>query len=150
MEAVTDQVDSRFIRGRFRREWIASFGLQPGMNCFVNPVCMNNTLRLVALFSGFVLGGFLSETRGEILAGVTVVDITPPIGGQTVGYGSPQPTDGINHPVTARVLYLESAETAVALVAWDLCVASSPWLHTQMAELGIDRLLLVNTHTHAG
>jgi neutral ceramidase len=29
-------------------------------------------------------------------------------------------------------------------------VASSPWLHSQLAELGIDRLLLLDTHTHSG
>lgn len=93
--------------------------------------------------------GQVGATSG-ILAGIAVVDITPPLGGQTIGYGSLHPTDGINNPITARVLVLESGETSVAIVTWDFCVASSPWLHAQLPELGIDRLLLLNTHTHAG
>jgi hypothetical protein len=86
----------------------------------------------------------------EISAGVAVVDLTPPLGGQTVGYASPAPTDGVNYPITARVLVLQTGGTSVAIVAWDFCVATSPWLHARMPELGIDRLLLLNTHTHAG
>jgi neutral ceramidase len=85
-----------------------------------------------------------------ISAGISVVDITPPLGGQTVGYGTGKPTDGINYPITARVLLLESGGKVTALVVWDLCVSTSPWLQAQMADLGIERLLLFNTHTHAG
>ena len=85
-----------------------------------------------------------------ISAGIAVVDITPPLGGLRVGYGSPIPSEGVQVPLTARVMVLESGETSVALVVWDLCVAGSPWLHERVAELGIDRLLLLNTHTHSG
>ena len=38
----------------------------------------------------------------------------------------------------------------VALVSWDLCVINSPWLFEQVKALGIEHLLLANTHTHAG
>ena len=76
------------------------------------------------------------------------MDITPPIGGLTTGYSSAKPTDGVHDPVSARVMVLESDQECVALAVCDLCV--SPWLHEQMAAIGIDWLLLLNTHTHAG
>lgn len=85
-----------------------------------------------------------------IQAGLATVDITPPIGGRTTGYSSAQPTDGVHDPVLAQVLYLESADTKLALVSLDLCIFNSPSLHEQVQELGVDRLLLMNTHTHAG
>lgn len=104
------------------------------------PIC----LTLVALSC------FSCLARAEIQVGLAQVDITPPPGGLTTGYSSAKPTDGIHDPVTARVLVLRSAEAHVALVVCDLCTFNSEWLHAQTAELGIDRLLLLNTHTHAG
>ncbi len=86
----------------------------------------------------------------EIRAGLAQTDITPPIGGKTTGYRSAPPTDGVHDPLSARVLILKSEQTTVAIVSWDLCIANSPWLHEQVTSLGIDRLLLMNTHTHAG
>ena len=86
----------------------------------------------------------------EIRAGVARADITPPIGGPTAGYSSAQPSDGVHDPLSARVLVLESGQETIAIVACDLCVFNSPWLHEQMPAIGVDRLLLINTHTHAG
>lgn len=91
-----------------------------------------------------------SAVRAEILVGLSQTDITPPPGGLTTGYASAQPTNGIHDPVTARVVLLKSNQSYVALVSCDLCIFNSPWLHEQMPELGIDRLLLANTHTHSG
>ena len=91
-----------------------------------------------------------SLTAAEIQVGISQVDITPPTGGRTTGYSAAQPTDGIHDPLSARVLFLKSDATTVALVSWDLCVINSPWLFEQIKELGIDHLLLANTHTHAG
>ena len=85
-----------------------------------------------------------------IEAGVAKADITPPIGGTTTGYSDAPATDGIHDPVEARVLVLKSEETTIALVTWDLCIFNSPWLHEQTESLGLDVLLLSNTHTHAG
>ena len=104
---------------------------------------------LILLFA--TLTGFaLAAGSTGISVGLAVVDITPPLGGQRLGYAAPLPSDGVNYPITARVMVLESGDTSVAIVTWDLCVATSPWLHGQMPELGIDRLLLLNTHTHSG
>ncbi len=88
--------------------------------------------------------------RAEIRVGLAQVDITPPLGGLTTGYSSAQPTDGVHDPVSARVIVLESEQSRVALVACDLCTYNSQWLHDQMAAMGVNRLLLMNTHTHAG
>lgn len=85
-----------------------------------------------------------------IRAGVAQVDITPPIGGHTAGYSGAQPTDGVHDPLSARILVLKSEKTTIAMAVCDLCVFNSAWLHEQMPALGIDRLLLMNTHTHAG
>jgi hypothetical protein len=82
--------------------------------------------------------------------GLSQVDITPPVGGLTTGYSAAKPTDGIHDPVSARVMVLESDQAIVALVVCDLCIYSSPWLHNQMEAIGIEQLLLLNTHTHAG
>ncbi len=92
-----------------------------------------------------------SPSVGEdILVGLAQVDITPPTGGRTTGYSSAQPTEGVHDPLSARVLILQQQGTTTALVAWDLCVVNSPWLFEQVQPLGIDHLLLANTHTHAG
>jgi hypothetical protein len=100
----------------------------------------------------FIAGLCLVTTtlRAEIRVGLSAVDITPPIGGLTRGYSTARPTDGVHDAITARVMVLESGEECTALVVCDLCVFNSPWLHNQMAAIGVDRLLLMNTHTHAG
>lgn len=91
-----------------------------------------------------------SDLQAEVRVGLSSVDITPPIGGLTQGYSSAKPTEAVHDPVSARVMVLQSDQECVALVVCDLCVYNSSWLHEQMAAIGVDRLLLMNTHTHAG
>ena len=97
-----------------------------------------------------MLAFVLPPAVANVSVGIAVADITPPLGGTRVGYGQPTPSDGVQFPITARVMIIESGDTSVALVVWDFCVASSPWLHERVAELGLDRLLLLNTRTHSG
>ena len=87
---------------------------------------------------------------GEVRVGLAEADLTPPIGGLTTGYSSAKPTDGIHDPVSASVVLFQTDIETVALVSCDLCVYNSIWLHEQMPAIGVDRLLLHNTHTHAG
>ena len=94
--------------------------------------------------------GLAMPCLAEIHVGLSQVDITPPIGGLTTGYSSAKPTDAIHDPVSARVLVLQNELSCIALVVCDLCVYNSPSLHAQMKSIGVDRLLLMNTHTHAG
>lgn len=107
-------------------------------------------LGTVMLVAGVVAMGSQGSRGAEIRAGLAKVDITPPVGGKTTGYSGAPPTDGIHDRISGRVVVLESGETCVALVAVDLCVFDSPWLHGQMTGIGVDRLLLMNTHTHSG
>ncbi len=111
---------------------------------------MNSPLRFFCFLLPLVFASQLSGTASEILAGIAVADLTPPAGGHSVGYAPPPVTDGVQYPITARVLVLQSPKTSVAIVVWDLCVATSPWLHAHIRELGIDHLLLLNTHSHTG
>ncbi len=104
--------------------------------------------RFLLFFSGILL--VTASLRAEVRVGLSQVDITPPTGGLTTGYSSAGPTDGVHDPVSARVMVLESDQKCVALVVCDLCVYNSAWLHDQMSAIGIDQLLLLNTHTHAG
>ncbi len=104
--------------------------------------------RLLLVGAAFCLAS--PSLHADIQVGLSEVDITPPIGGLTTGYSSAQPTDGIHDSVSARVLVLQSDQKCVALVACDLCIYNSAWLHGQMADIGVDQLLLMNTHTHAG
>jgi hypothetical protein len=112
----------------------------------------NYSKRLLLLVAGLCMAVCLAPAalQGEIRVGLSQVDITPPIGGLTTGYSSAKLTDGIHDPVSARVMVLESDSKCVALAVCDLCIYNSPWLHDQMAAIGVDRLLLLNTHTHAG
>lgn len=86
----------------------------------------------------------------QIFAGLAKADITPPIGGMTTGYSSAKSTIAIHDPLFAKVLVLKSESKTIAVVTWDLCIFGSPWLHEQMDSIGIDHLLILNTHTHAG
>lgn len=104
--------------------------------------------RLLLFFAGLCLVS--TSLPAEIRVGLSQVDITPPIGGLTTGYSSAKPTEAVHDPVSARVMVLESDQECVAMVVCDLCVYNSAWLHEQMAAIGVDRLLLMNTHTHAG
>lgn len=108
-------------------------------------------IRMLPL-AAFVLIASASLTKlpAQIQVGLALADITPPPGGLTTGYSSAKPTDGIHDAISARVVLLKSDESYVALVACDLCTFNSAWLHGQISMLGIDRLLLTNTHTHAG
>ncbi len=89
--------------------------------------------------------------EAAIRAGTAWVDITPPLGCPMWGYSArKEGADGVIDPLLAKVLILQSTETTVAMVSWDVCEFQSPWLRVRMEDLGIDELLLLNSHTHSG
>lgn len=92
----------------------------------------------------------VATQAAEVRVGLARTDLTPPVGGLTTGYSSAEPTDGIHDPVSATVVLFETDQQRIALVSCDLCIFNSPWLHEQMPDLGVNQLLLHNTHTHAG
>lgn len=97
------------------------------------------------------------DTAG-LRAGFARVDITPPPGPSTLGYGPEgRAGRGWRGRLYARAMVLEDAGgERLAIVSADLDLASVP-LHRLAAErtlatsgIGADRLLLTATHTHSG
>ena len=72
---------------------------------------------LVLTFGGTFFAG--TARSAEIQAGISQVDITPPLGGKTVGYSSAGTTDGVHDEISARILVLKSSDTTVAVVTFD-------------------------------
>ncbi len=111
------------------------------------------TQQTIILSCIFLFMIFTSYAFSEpaIQAGTAQVEITPPIGIPMWGYASrTEGAQSVHDPLMAKVLILQSTETTVAIVSWDVCEFQSPWLHDQMQSIGIDHLLLLCSHTHAG
>jgi neutral ceramidase len=85
---------------------------------------------------------------GPFRAGTAKVDITPAPHTAVTLTGTPlEPRDSL----FARVLFLESGETSVAIVSLDLIVfASQKVVDEAKAKFGVDHVILSATHTHAG
>jgi len=113
------------------------------------PIRRNCSMRVFLNF-GCLMFFCVATQAAEVRVGLARTDLTPPIGGLTTGYSSAEPTDGIHDPVSASVVLFETDQQCIVLVSCDLCIFNSPWLHEQMPALGVDQLLLHNTHTHAG
>jgi len=89
--------------------------------------------------------------RAALSAGTAWTDITPPLGCPLWGYGNrKEGADGVLDPLLAKILVLQSTQVSIAFVSWDVCEFQSPRLRDRMRELSIDRLLLLNSHTHYG
>jgi neutral ceramidase len=95
---------------------------------------------------------------GGLRAGFARVEITPPPGPSTVGYGpEARRARGWRGRLYARAMVLEDAAgERIALVQLDLGMASI-YIHRHAAErvdrsagIGADRLILTATHTHSG
>lgn len=120
--------------------------------------------------------GHKNSTRGPLQAGVSVIDITPPIGVPMGGYGSRMdtesaqdplldpydyaklfmPTQGVRDRLRAKAVVLDNGSTRIALVSIDLIgVFDNTFLDTlaliQGMNLGIDQehLFLAASHSHS-
>ncbi|MFM7149979.1 MAG: neutral/alkaline non-lysosomal ceramidase N-terminal domain-containing protein [Gemmataceae bacterium] len=94
---------------------------------------------------------------GELRAGASVIDITPPNGFPMWGYAARKdaPSVGIREKLQARALVLELGGKRLALVGLDLGRAptrqSTATIREQVRRLAaIDFLFLVGSHTHHG
>ena len=92
-----------------------------------------------------------------LLAGFGRADITPKLGCKLVGYGNrPDGATGVHDALLARALVLEDDTGTWAIIACDLCYTTIATVRAvQVAvqrRVGIapDRILIANTHTHAG
>lgn len=98
-----------------------------------------------------------TAVSGNVEAGLSRVDITPPPGFAVAGYSAMAETcTGFRNRLYARVIYIRSAEgEAVALVQTDL-LSGSRLVHHRVAELiapfvdvPISGLMFAGTHSHS-
>src|ERR1700724_1960276 len=101
----------------------------------------------------YLLLVILSIARGaEYRAGVSRIDITPPIGHEMGGYSDRKHgSTGLHDPLYATVLVIESGDTTIALVTCDL----RSFVSTRVGEMarqkfGISNTLIDVSHTHSG
>jgi len=90
-------------------------------------------------------------------AGVTEVDITPPIGGLLQGYGSrDHGAEGIHDSLRAQALVLDDGKRRVAIVACDLVGLEEPQvdearrLAAGLCEIAPVDIMFCCSHTHGG
>ncbi len=92
----------------------------------------------------------------NLKAGFGIVDITPYLGTEIIGYLSPRYAEDIYDPLNARSMVLESEGKRVAIVGCDLIALPSS--HVQAARemiskrsgIPVDHILIACTHTHFG
>jgi neutral ceramidase len=88
----------------------------------------------------------------EYRAGVSRIDITPPVGHEMGGYSARKHgSTGLHDPLFATVLVIESGDNSIALVTCDL----RSFVSTRVGELARQRFGIRNTlidvsHTHSG
>jgi neutral ceramidase len=108
----------------------------------------------LVLFGLLVIGSPLSAA--DLLAGVAVVDITPPKGYRMSGYFSERLNTGTHDPLQAKALVLRQGDERAALVFCDL-VGISRDISNRARELAATKsgipaahILITATHSHTG
>ena len=95
-----------------------------------------------------------STPAGELRAGAAQVDITPKLGGTTLGYVRPDmAVDGVHTRLTGRALVLQDRDSKVVLLATDLAFPlNKDDVIARVADLGYTHanVLYTGTHTHSG
>lgn len=124
-------------------------------------------LRRLLLSAALLLAGALSvpmataasgpatiAVAGDLRAGASQVDITPKLGGTTLGYVRPDmPVDGVHTRLTGRALVLQDGDTKIALLATDLAFPlDKDSVVARVADLGYthETVVYTGTHTHSG
>ena len=119
-------------------------------------------MRRALLSAALLIAGGLSvplasaapPPAAELRAGAASVDITPRLGGTTLGYVRPDmAVDGVHTRLTGRALVLQDRDTKVALLATDLAFPlSKDDVIARVADLGYTHANVVytGTHTHSG
>lgn len=111
---------------------------------------MKQKLGLILLTLAALGAAASSPAPSEMMAGISVIDITPPVGHRMAGYGSFN-AEGLDAPLLARVLVLKTDTVSLALVSTDLVWFYSDRVVTEAkAQWGLDHVILHGTHTHAG
>ena len=96
------------------------------------------------------------STASELIAGVAVTDITPPIGYRMSGYFRERLSTGTLNPLQAKAIVLHQGNERAALVSCDIIGLSldvSSRARKQAAEktgIPAENILISATHTHTG
>jgi neutral ceramidase len=120
-------------------------------------------MRRVLISAALLLAGGLSvplasaasaPPAAQLRAGAASVDITPKLGGTTLGYVRPDmAVGGVHTRLTGRALVLQDGDTKVALLATDLGFPlSKDDVVARVADLGYthETVVYTGTHTHSG
>jgi len=97
-----------------------------------------------------------ARSARDLKVGVSVVDITPPLGYRMSGYFRERLSEGVSNPLQAKALVLEQGSVKAALVFCDIIGLSPAVSQTARrraeAETGIpaQNILLAATHSHTG
>lgn len=151
---------SRRQRRRFyrrRRVWVAA-GVVVALLVLVGPW---PTYRSHFAGSGYAEATFaridrvdLSGRRGPLRAGVSVVDITPPVGEPMAGYSArdPKASRGVLDRTWAKALSLTSGHKTVTIVAGGVLLVSPELRQAILARcrLPAEEVYFTATHTHTG
>ena len=93
----------------------------------------------------------------ELLAGVAEVDITPPVGTLLAGSLAPRTSVGVDNPLYAKAIVLESCGTRLAYIALDLISVDRAFggdraveLASQATGIPEDHICYSCSHTHTG
>lgn len=109
---------------------------------------------LLLLVSGLTVPWTSASAGPALEAGAAAVDITPRLGGTTLGYVRPDmAVDGVHTRLTGRALVLDDGDTEVVLLATDLGFPlDKDSLVARIADLGFthETVLYTGTHTHSG
>lgn len=116
---------------------------------------MRRVLLTVLLLAGVLTVPWTTASAAPVLeAGAASVDITPRLGGTTLGYVRPDmAVDGVHTRLNGRALVLDDGDTEVVLLATDLGFAlDKDSLVARIADLGFthETVLYTGTHTHSG
>jgi len=96
------------------------------------------------------------KMESSLWVGAAEVDITPPIGIAMVGDLTPRFSTGIDDPLMAKALVLESGPLRMAVVALDLATLPRRWgdacVRAAAEKTGIppEQIVWCATHTHTG
>ncbi len=87
----------------------------------------------------------------SLLAGSSLADITPPVGGRMDGYGGrSQGSEAVHDRLMARVLVLDDGQTRAAIVSCDLLGLHPDVTQRIREKAGGAEVLVAATHNHAG
>jgi neutral ceramidase len=107
----------------------------------------------LVLIAAFAVAGGVSAAA--LRAGVATADITPPLGCNMWGYSDRQGgAQKVHDPLIAKALALATDRGSLAIITLDLGRPFDPDLRDMIekhaAEVGIDAVMLVASHTHQG